>query len=213
MPLSEITIQIPNDLWIAQTSLSYPEATFTVLSTQAFDNTGVGLIELQARNPVPIITEIDNEPDISGIELLWKQSDEALLQIETTNPVLLEAPRRSGVPLRTPFHVSNGTLAWEVITTQSDLSDLGDQLDELGITYELELVQPVNRTERDQHLTDRQREVLTHAFGAGYYHSPRDITLTEVAETLGISPATCSDILHRAEGKIISLYLTEHLAQ
>lgn len=213
MPLSEITVQIPEDLWIAQTSLSHPDATFTVLSIQAFDNTGVGLIELQARDPVPIIAEMDSEPEISGIELLWKQSDEALLQIETTNPIMLEAPRRAGVPLKTPFHVSNGTLTWELITTQSDLSELGDQLDALGISYELELVQPGNRVERDQHLTDRQREVLTHAFSAGYYDSPRDTTLTAVAESLEISPATCSDILHRAEGKIISFYLTDYLGR
>jgi predicted DNA binding protein len=211
MPLSDITIQIPDDLWIAQTSQSHPDATFTVLSTQAFDNTGVGLIELQAKNPVPIITEMDSEPDITRIELLWKQSDEALLQIETTNPIMLEAPRQAGVPLKTPFHVSNGTLTWEIITTQSDLSDLGDQLDAMGISYNLELVQPANRVEQEQHLTDRQREVLAHAFEAGYYDSPRDTTLTKVAESLEISPATCSDILHRAEGKIISSYLMKHL--
>lgn len=213
MALSEITIQIPEELWISQTSRSHPEAVFTILSTHVGNNSGVALVKLQATNPVPIITEMDHVPEISEIELLWKQCDEALLQVATTNPLILEAPRQAGVPLKVPFHISNGTLTWEIVTTQSNLSELGNQLDAMGIPFELNKVQQGTPLARERLLTDRQREVLKHAFTVGYYDSPRATTLTDVAASLDISPATCSDILHRAEGKVISFYLTEHLDQ
>lgn len=58
------------------------------------------------------------------------------------------------------------------------------------------LVDPTNL------LTDRQWRVVIEAVTRGYYDSPRECSLTELAATLGINKSTASDILHRAEGLI-----------
>ena len=52
-------------------------------------------------------------------------------------------------------------------------------------------------------LTDRQREAVATAVELGYYEQPRGTTHAAVATELGVVPATASDLLQRAEAKII----------
>jgi predicted DNA binding protein len=73
-----------------------------------------------------------------------------------------------------------------VTTTQDRLSTLGDQL-----------------------LTERQQGLVRTAVDAGYYNTPRECTLTELAERLGIAKSTRSGALHRAEGAVIKRFLAD----
>lgn len=57
-------------------------------------------------------------------------------------------------------------------------------------------------------LTERQREVITEAVERGYYDSPRDRTLVELAETFEINQSAASGVLHRAEGRIIKEFIS-----
>lgn len=61
-------------------------------------------------------------------------------------------------------------------------------------------------------LTDRQREVLHTAFEMGYYEWPRKCTGQDVADELGITPATVSEHVFAAERKILG-FLFENAAE
>lgn len=61
-------------------------------------------------------------------------------------------------------------------------------------------------------LTERQREVLRTAFEMGYYEWPRDCTGEDVADELGITPATFSEHVFAAERKILA-FLFETAAE
>lgn len=52
-------------------------------------------------------------------------------------------------------------------------------------------------------LTDAQDEALRAAIAAGYYLIPRPITLRELAKQLRIAPASLSERLRRAEGRVL----------
>jgi predicted DNA binding protein len=52
------------------------------------------------------------------------------------------------------------------------------------------------------------RYLLRTAVERGYYDTPRRCTLTELAEALDMAKSTCSETLHRAEGKITKQFLT-----
>ena len=110
-----------------------------------------------------------------------------------------------------PFDIQDGTATWEVTTSTSRLSNLRDQLDDLDIGFAVEYVREIDASQADQLLTDRQQEVLLAAVDAGYYRAPREATLGDVAESLGVANATCSDVLHRAEGHIIHWFVEEHM--
>jgi predicted DNA binding protein len=68
---------------------------------------------------------------------------------------------------------------------------------------------------RDVHraavLTARQEELLLHCLGRGYYEIPRRTTLRALAKELGISSASLSLVLRRAEAKVVAAF-AEHRA-
>ncbi|MHA1341426.1 MAG: helix-turn-helix domain-containing protein [Promethearchaeota archaeon] len=52
-------------------------------------------------------------------------------------------------------------------------------------------------------LTARQLEIYLKAKEAGYYDSPRKITLTELAEKIGMAKSSISSILQRIHKKLL----------
>lgn len=71
-------------------------------------------------------------------------------------------------------------------------------------------VQEVRDTPRDVPLlTPAQDEALRAAVEAGYYRIPRPLNLSKLAAKLDISPASLSERLRRAEGRIIMRYTNE----
>ena len=211
MPHAKLKIDIPDDTWIGDISTAHPELLFQVVTSIPGQGTGIGLVRLTASDPLPIITDIQARDDVKNLELLWKHDDEALLQIETVNPLPLLPVWRAGVPLKMPFDIQNGEATWKVTTSTSRLSNLREQLDGLGICFAIEHVREIDAGQADRLLTDRQQEVLLAAVEAGYYRAPRESTLGDVADILDIANATCSDVLHRAEGHVIHWFVEEHL--
>lgn len=207
MPLAKIDITIPEALWIADVSAAHPEVTFRIVSTQYDDGTATGLFEIEGDQLVSILAGANDADNVTELELLWKTDQKAIVQIETDNPLLLLPVSRVGVPLQTPFVISDGIASWELFTTHSKLSALTDEFDTLGITYDVSSIKEFQDEQKRSLLTPRQEEVLEVAYEVGYYDTPREATLTQVATSLDISKATGSDLLHRAEGKIIDRFI------
>jgi len=210
MPRAKLTIDVPEDTWIYEISTRRPDLVFEVIASTPGEDAGVGLVRLTVAKPLPVITEIQRRDDVTELELLWKHEDEALLQIETADPLLLLPIWRAGVPLTTPFDIQDGQATWETTTSRDRLSSLRSHLEDLGIDFSYDYIQRVEESRADRLLTDRQQEVLVAAVRAGYYATPREATLGDVADSLGVANATCSDILHRAEGHIIHWFVGEH---
>lgn len=58
-------------------------------------------------------------------------------------------------------------------------------------------------------LTDAQDQALRAAIAAGYYRVPRPLTLKQLAAQMGTSPASLSERLRRAEGRVLMRYAQE----
>ncbi|WP_306060824.1 helix-turn-helix domain-containing protein [Natronococcus wangiae] len=211
MPRAKLTVHLPESLWIREISTAYPDATFRVSSVLPGADVAIGVVELAASNPVPILAAIDDRSDVRDLELLWKHDETALLHIETTDPSLLVPIQRAGVSMETPFAVEDGVVTWELTTSADRLSALGDAFDERGIDYRLEYVRAVDADRAEDLMTNRQLEVFLTALDAGYYDVPRDATLTDVAAALDVTKSTCSDVLHRAESAILRWFADEYV--
>jgi hypothetical protein len=172
---------------------------------------GIGLVELRTPNPLPVITDVDQRGDIVDLDLLWTQETDALFQVHTRSPPLMFPVWQAGVPIEMPFTVRDGTATWKAATSSDRFSEFGDRLDERNIEYEIESIHEFNSNRADRIMTTRQQEILLTALDTGYYATPREATLTEAANELDISKATCSETLHRAEGNILTWFADEYL--
>jgi hypothetical protein len=201
MPHATLSIEVPNRVWLGGLTRRYPGTRLRILAVFPDDDTGVAMAEVVGPDLEGFLRDMRSLEAVPAVEVLRRADDEVLIQFDTTNPLLLIPVRRSGALLDLPFEVSDGTARWEVTATRDRLSRLGEQLRELDISFEVESVQ--QRVETDQLLTDHQRTLVETAVDEGYYDTPRDTTLTELAETVNIAKSTASETLHRAESKII----------
>lgn len=202
MPRATLTITVPETVWIGELSREFPNTRLRILSALPGDETGVGLVEVSSPNLGTVIDAFESEPDVRELNRLKRHEDAALLQFETTDPMLLFPIMSSGIPLEMPFDIVDGEAVWDVTTSQDRLSELGDQLEAFDIQFTVDEVR--YQLESETLLTDRQEELIDRAIELGYYDTPRQCTLTELAEDFGLAKSTCSETLHRAEGKIIT---------
>lgn len=87
-----------------------------------------------------------------------------------------------------------------------DLRKLETRMKSAGIEYEIMRVVPYVHKE----MTERQREILSIAFNSGYFDQDSRMSLTNLAEMIGISPSSLSEILRRSLKKSVDYYF-DHL--
>jgi predicted DNA binding protein len=201
LPKARLSIKIPEGAWVGDISRRYPDATFRVLSAFADDSHGFGIVEIEADGDlVELVKEVSEHEAVADMEILWNEGRNALLQFETRAPMMLLAARQSNIPVRMPFEIRDGVGNWELTASRERLSDLSSVFDSMGISYDVEYVREIRS---EEFLTDKQRSVMETALEMGYYDTPREASLSEVADELGVAKSTCSETLHRAEEKII----------
>jgi predicted DNA binding protein len=205
MPQANLTLTIPEGVWIGDISRAHPEATFRILAALAGDDAGVGLAEITSRNLPSILSDIETSDSVVELDILRQHDDKALIQFETTMPLLLFPIQDSGIPLEMPFTIEAGEANWEITAPQRRLSELGNQFEQFGIPFTVNEIR--RHVEPTQLLTDSQLELVHTAIEKGYYDTPRRCSLTDLASESGIAKSTCSETLHRAEGKIIKQFI------
>lgn len=205
MPQANLTLTIPKGIWIGDISRSYPAASVRILAALTGEDAGVGLVEITANDLADIVADIHASDSVTELEILQRSENTVLLQFETTMPLLLFPVQDSGLPLEMPFTIKDGQAEWEITASQHHLSELGTQLEEFGIPFTVNEVH--HRIEPEKLLTKRQLSLLHAAVEHGYYDTPRQCSLTELAEDIGLAKSTCSETLHRAEEKIIKQFL------
>lgn len=142
-------------------------------------------------------------------EVLHADEQRVVMQMvcDFTQPPAYRAVRDSGILLQYPLLLRDGWATANLTTSHERLSRLKDAFETAGLTYEVGAV--TQSTDPKNLLTDRQREFITEATARGYYESPRECTLTDLAAVMGVTKGAASGTLHRAERRIIKTFLGE----
>lgn len=104
----------------------------------------------------------------------------------------------------------DGTTDLSVVGTPTDVSAAVEELPQ-GMEATVQSVGPYHRRAglSEPRLTDRQREVVATAIDHGYYNSPRDCTVADVAAALDIAPGTVAEHLRKAEAAALKDIFSE----
>lgn len=209
MPYAKLTIDLPEMIWIGEVSREFPAATFRVLSAVPSGETGFGLLEIESDSLPVVLAAAESRDGITSLRVMQRSDGTAITQFETDEPLLLLSIRESGAPLELPLTIRDGEALVELTASRDRLSEFGTQLETFGMSYTLNRV--YDATERPDLLTDQQRELLVTAVELGYYDTPRECTLTELADHRGVAKSTASVTLHRAEEAVVKEYVTGRL--
>jgi predicted DNA binding protein len=207
MPTARLAVTLPADVWIADLSTHFPDATFRVLAALPDDDTGVGLVEIAATDVGDVLARLDETEGVRVFETLYRGDNRALVQFETDDPLLLMSIRNSRAPFEPPVTIVDGVADLELTAPRERLSSLTDQFQALGLQYDVRSI----RTSIDSTsvVSDEQRRLIERAVEEGYYDTPRTCTLTGLADELGVAKSTASERLHRAEGAIIRAFVAD----
>lgn len=209
MPYAKLTIDLPEAVWIGEVSREYPSTTFRVLSAVPSGDAGFGLLEIESESIPTVLDAIEGRAGISAVELMQRTEDTAVVQFETSEPLLLLSIQESGAPIELPLTIRNGKAVIELTASRDRLSDFGRQLEAFGMSYTLNRV--YDAVDTPTLLTDQQRRLLVTAVELGYYDTPRECTLTELAEQVDLAKSTASVTLHRAEETVVKEFVAERL--
>ena len=207
MPRAVLKISVPERLWIGELTRRHPDAELRILAAFPGEDEGVVMAEIGAPDVAAVIEDLRDVDVVRNLDVVATPGEEALVQFETSEALLLLPVRDSGALLDLPFTIQDGRAVWEITATRDRLSRLGDQLRTLDIDFTVESVTQLVETETL--LTERQATLVARAVAEGYYDTPRECTVTELAEAVGIAKSTASETLHRAEGKIIKEFVED----
>lgn len=209
MPLARLRIDLPEHTWIDTVSSTFPEATFKVLAVLPDDDTGIALVEITATELEAVIESMAKSTQLLDMEPIQRESDRLIVRLESEAPLLLQSARRAGIPIEPPIVIQNGEATGEFRASNDRLGALADDLQQSGLPFTVEAVYDAPSSE--SFLSETERELLVTAVECGYYETPRDCTLTGLAERVGIAKSTCSETLRRAESAVIKRFVDREL--
>lgn len=207
MTEARLTVTLPEAIWIGDVSNTHPETTFTVLTAVPDEDVGFGLVRLTGPDIEAVLADIEGYDQITELSVLQQTDEQATIQFQTTMPLVQFSARASGMPIEFPMEIRGGTATVDVTGSHERLSELATQLRNFNLEFQVEYVQ--ERLHTSQLLSETQRELVLAAVEHGYYDTPRDCSLTELAEVVGIAKSTCSETLHRAEETIIKHFVDD----
>jgi predicted DNA binding protein len=98
----------------------------------------------------------------------------------------------------------DGTVEWTLaFTGREPLNELLDHLKNDQIDVKILRLSSVSDVES---LTEHQKSLVETALEEGFFDYPRRITLRELAKKMGVSASSASEVLRRAERKILAGY-------
>lgn len=158
-----------------------------------------------------------DHPGVKAIRLMDEVEDEYLLRVEWNQDYvgILSTLAEAQVPLISAVGTNTEWTFKLRGDSRSDLADFQRLCAERDISVELTALHaltPVDTT-TESALTDPQYEVLVLAHERGYFNSPRDVTMEELGDELGISQQAVSSRLQRGMHRLLEQTLSALEAQ
>ncbi len=203
---SIIRITFPEKLWLGQLSRQFPNFQFEIKSFIPISQDpiiGNNLVTITGTNPSQILVNLQNHPSLVSYFVLEESLTQMTLNTQTKDQFLLKAIIKNYILIKFPVKIDNGQADFTVTSSRENIDQFMQDLNEVGIEADLKSIGHYTEDENETILTPRQNDVYRQAREAGYYDTPRRITLSELADQLKISKSTLSTMLQRVHKKLL----------
>lgn len=206
MIVARFRARLPDGVWVGDVSREYPDAEFRLLSGIRAGDTAVELGEVVADDIAALERDIADHGSVIDFETVERTDGRLLARYETTDVDLYGFLSASSVPAEFPVVVCDGWYELDVTGTREEFDAVRAALEASGREYEL--LSLVHGESDSGLLTDRQAEVLDTALRAGYFETPRECTLADLADRLDVDKSTASRVVRRGQTRVLQRYLT-----
>lgn len=201
MTQARFVASLPEGTWLGDLSRTFPEATFRLLTVLEDESRGVGLCWLAASEVNAVFDQLGSREDVKTVTVCHQTTTEATIQFEADESLLLWGALESGIPVEFPLRIADGTVVLDLVGEATRITEFGLRLESHDIAFTIEYIREY--TGRDGQLTQKQHSLVSTAIELGYYDTPRECSLTDLADSVGLAKSTVSETLHRAESTLI----------
>ncbi|MFW5903551.1 MAG: helix-turn-helix domain-containing protein [Halolamina sp.] len=154
-----------------------------------------------------------DHPGVEEISLVDSVEDQYLVRVawDTDYEGVLSTLTETGIPLMKAIG-TNQQWTFDIRgDDQTDIASFQRRCRELDIPITLTKLHALTPIESDTEaaLTEPQQEALVLAYDRGYFESPREVTMTELGDELGISHQAVASRLRRGIKHILGTTLSE----
>ncbi len=192
-----IEVRLPEGHWSGDVSRERPEAVLRIEETMPL---GRGRGAAKISSSYEIINELNSHPGIDEVRDLG--GNRYVVDIAPKGGGYIKEIRLAGVIPRSPFEVRDGWVDWTIECSSEKSRELVKLLRESDIPYRV----VSTRTKGARILTPKQRLIFDSALNEGYWETPRRITLSALAVSVGLSKSTLSVHLHKIEGIVLNMF-------
>ncbi|MXR20343.1 helix-turn-helix domain-containing protein [Halobacterium bonnevillei] len=198
--LAEISIP-RGEFVLGEVFEDYPECTVEFERVVPFDSEGSLLFRVDGSDPGDVASTLSNWPKAARTTLLGETTEPPLFEVELDGGTdrFIDTLSESDVHV---FEARGGPESWELQLQFSDHGDLvrfNEQLTEAGIPVTLNRLSNPSANAHSS-LSTEQREAVSLAYRHGYFEVPRNCTIQDLADEVGISDSAFSQRLRRGVG-------------
>ncbi len=191
---------MPEGHWSGDVSRKRPEAVLRIEETMPLGR-GRGVAKISSSSGLTV--ELNAHPGIDEVRELGSNRYE--VDIAPKGGGYIKEIRDVGVIPQSPFEVRDGWVDWTIECSADKSRELVQLLREGGTPYRV----VSTRSTGSRMLTPKQRLIFDSALNEGYWDTPRRITLSDLANLLGLSKSTLSVHLHKIEGIVLNVFAEE----
>jgi predicted DNA binding protein len=200
-----ISIRIP-ELWVTPITEKYDiQLSCQVGGSSGKGGWGLATIRGDERILDNILAEIRNHPSVGGIKIQSREAGLVSFMVDVVRCKACEALIKSKAFMIFPVHIHKGRMKWLIITDDNrTIGKISKELEAYGCDLHVERI---TAFEGKGVLTSRQESVIQEALANGYFDYPRRTDSEELAERLGISVSTLSEIMRAAQRRVFAEYM------
>lgn len=202
--MPQATLKIKSNDALVGLSERHPDTEFKMLGAWPTDDKLRILVETSTIALPALEETLSAIPVLTDVEIRHSTDETVRFEVSTPTPPPHGAMADSGIVPSFPVRLENGWFVGDLTASREQLSTFREELEAGEIEYQLDQISGID--EAGDALTARQQEVVEMAVEHGYYDSPRQCTLSDLADRLEVNKSVVSRILQRAEGHIITAY-------
>lgn len=165
------------------------------------------------------LQSLDSNPQLQNIQIIKIKGSKATIHTQTKETEALRAVKRNDGFITGPFFTESGTETWHIgFDWEHEMKDVLDGMrrnNEVTVNEKQELTEDelaliqnagaaMTLIQGTKELSNVERQTIEQAVLDGYFKSPRDADLGDLADKFNISKPSVSETLRRGERKMLT---------
>jgi predicted DNA binding protein len=202
----KIVFSLPEQRCMFRLSKLYPDLIFKNISMlPILENMGNTLVEVSGSRAQKLLDDMKKEKNIASAKIVLDSPEQVLINVHVNEAIILNLLGETKVIIDYPLIFQDGQGFLTLIGERSDIDALLTRFEERGIDF---TIKSIGGTNSKEILSEKQKDVLVKSLKAGFFETPRKVSLTNLAKEFDVSPTALSEMIRR-----LSKRLAEHYVQ